>query len=265
MEKMIVAVFDNDTQAYEGVTQLKTLHAQADLTLFAMAVIAKDASGKVEILQAADQGPIGTLFGTALGGMIGLLGGPVGLAVGMASGSILGTISDMNKLGVDLEFLSDVGALMTPGKAAVVAAIDEGWTTPLDTAMATAGGTVFRKLRSEVIDEQIDREIQETEAELKALEEEWEAASAEQQAQLQAKIDAFQEKLQTRITAAEKWMDETAKRTDAKVKALQAQLAEAGAKEKARIEKSIEELKADASKRSEKLKQAAALAGEALA
>ena len=264
MEKMIVVVFDDDTKAYQGLTQLKNLHQQADLTVYATSVIAKDASGKVEIQQAADEGPIGTLFGMTLGGAIGLLAGPAGMAVGMASGSLVGAISDIDKLGIDLEFLEDVGSLMTAGKVAVVASVDEGWTTPLDTAMASEGGTVFRKLRSEVIEAQFERSIDETEAELEALQEELDAAAAEQKVKIEAKIEAAKKKLDTQLKAAEKWVNETAERTEAKIKALQEQTAKASEKQKAKIEKRIEEIKVDSKERTEKLKQAAAQAAEAL-
>ena len=264
MEKMIVVVFDDETKAYQGLNQLKMLHLQADLTVYATSVIAKDTSGKVEIRQAADEGPIGTLFGMSLGGMIGLLGGPAGMAVGMAGGSLAGAIADMDKLGIDMQFLEDVGILMTPGKAAIVASVDEDWTTPLDTAMDAEGGTVFRKLRNEVIDDQLERAIDESEAELEALQEEMDAAAAEQKAKIQAKIDAANQKLDTQVKAAKTWMSETTERTEAKIKALQEQAAKARDEQKAKIEKSIESMKADSAKRTEKLKKAAALAGEAL-
>lgn len=264
MEKMIVVVFDDETQAYQGLNQLKKLHQQSDLTVYATAVIAKDSEGKVDIRQAADEGPIGTLLGMALGGMIGLLHSPQGMAAGIAGGSLLGAISDINKLGIDLQFLEDVGNLMTPSKAALVAAVDERWTTPLDTTMTDSGGTVFRKLRSEVIEDQFERAIDETEAELKALQEELDAAAAEQKAKIEAKIDAANEKLNLELAAAEKWLTETAERTEAKIKSLEAQVIKAGEEQKSKIEKRIEEIKADASERTEKLKQAAAKAQEAL-
>jgi uncharacterized membrane protein len=67
MNKMIVTVFNNESSAYKGVNALKQLHAEGSLTLYAAAVIAKDAKGVVGIKQAADQGPLGTLLGWATG------------------------------------------------------------------------------------------------------------------------------------------------------------------------------------------------------
>ena len=75
-DKMIVVVFDNEKKAYEGSKALKDLHAEGSITLYASAVIAKDADGKVTVKQAADQGPLGTAVGLVTGSLIGLLGGP---------------------------------------------------------------------------------------------------------------------------------------------------------------------------------------------
>jgi uncharacterized membrane protein len=264
MEKMVVVVFDNETNAYNGLNAIKQLDQQADLTIFAIAVIAKDADGVVNVRQSADAGPLGTLFGTYLGGMVGLLGGPLGMAAGMAAGSLSGAITDMDQMGIDLEFLDDVGTALTPGKAAVVASVDEYWTIPLDTAMEPLGGTVFRKLRGDVIDEQIDRDIRETQAELRALEEEYEAASEAQKAQLQAKIDATRSKLQSKIEAANKWIKDAEQQAQSKVAALKEQTKAANEKRKAQIEQQIDKIQSDTAQRQEKLKQAAASVREAL-
>ena len=70
MNKMIVTVFNDESSAYKGVNALKQLHAEGSLTLYATAVIAKDAKGAVGIKQAADQGPLGTRLGCATGSLI---------------------------------------------------------------------------------------------------------------------------------------------------------------------------------------------------
>ena len=86
MDKMLVVVFKDESRAYEGTNALRELHAEGSITLYAAAVIAKDAQGKVTVKQAADQGPAGTALGFATGGLIGMLGGPAGVALGAATG-----------------------------------------------------------------------------------------------------------------------------------------------------------------------------------
>ena len=74
------------------------------------------------------------------GGLIGLLGGPVGAAVGLGAGTLIGAAFDLTKEGVDRDFVEDAGARLEPGKAAVIAEIDEQWQMPLDTRMEGLGG-----------------------------------------------------------------------------------------------------------------------------
>ena len=63
MNKMLVAVFDTEPAAFEGLQALKDLHRDGDITLYATAVLVKDFSGAVNVKQSADQGPLGTAVG----------------------------------------------------------------------------------------------------------------------------------------------------------------------------------------------------------
>ena len=51
MEKMIVTIFNTEAAAYDGVAALKALNDGGDITLYATAVLAKDADGKVSVKQ----------------------------------------------------------------------------------------------------------------------------------------------------------------------------------------------------------------------
>jgi uncharacterized membrane protein len=63
MNKVLVAVFDNEAAAFEGLSALRDLHRDGDVTLYASAVVAKDTAGKIAVKQAVDQGPVGTAVG----------------------------------------------------------------------------------------------------------------------------------------------------------------------------------------------------------
>jgi len=80
MDKMIVVVFDSEIKAYEGSKALQELQEEGSINLYAKAVIARDASGKVTVKQQGDMGPVGTAVGLLTGSLIGLLGGELGLA-----------------------------------------------------------------------------------------------------------------------------------------------------------------------------------------
>ena len=94
MNKMLVGVFEREAAAFEGLSALKDLHRDGDITLYSSAVIAKDKNGKIEVKQAADSGPVGTAVGLLTGSLIGIIGGPAGMAVGASLGSLAGLIFD---------------------------------------------------------------------------------------------------------------------------------------------------------------------------
>lgn len=86
MDKMLVVVFDSESQAYEGSKALQELQNEGSINLYAKAVIVRDTSGKVEVKQEGDMGPVGTAVGLLTGGLIGLIGGPIGIAIGASVG-----------------------------------------------------------------------------------------------------------------------------------------------------------------------------------
>ncbi len=90
MNKMLVAVFNDEKAAFEGQSALKDLHKKGDITLYASAVVSKDEKGAVHLNTAAEAGPGGMVTGLFVGSLIGLLGGPVGLAIGASTGTIAG-------------------------------------------------------------------------------------------------------------------------------------------------------------------------------
>ena len=130
MNKVIFVGFDTEQKAYEGDRALHDMHRDGTLTLYNDAVVVKEPGGKVAVRRAPDAEPVGAFGGMLTGGLIGLLGGPVGAAVGLGAGTLIGAAFDLTKEGVDRDFVEDAGARLEPGKAAVIAEIDEQWQVP---------------------------------------------------------------------------------------------------------------------------------------
>jgi uncharacterized membrane protein len=265
MNKMLVAVFDSETAAFEGLNALKDLHRNGDVTLYASTVIAKDKTGKIEVKQAADPGPVGTAVGLVTGSLIGLLGGPVTMAIGASVGGLSGLLFDLDDSGIGSTFLDDVSKTLTPGKTAVVADVDETWTTPADMRLRERGGTVSRRLRADVAEDQIVRESAAFEASLKALDDELKQANAENRAAIQKDIDEAKKQLRATQDRAKAKLDQAKTEMEARVKMLQDQAKGASDRAKARIDKRIADARADFDVRSRKLNQAWKLTKEALA
>ncbi len=264
MNKMLVAVFDTEAAAFEGLTALKDLHNNGDITLYATTVLVKDNAGKMSVRQAADQGAAGTAVGLLTGGLIGLLAGPAGVPIGAAIGGLTGLLFDLDKSGIGVTFLDDVSRALTPGKAAIIADVEESWTTPVDARLHKCGGIVFRRLRSEVVEDQLNREEAAFETDLKALREELRQASYENKAAIQKDIDAVEKQLKVTQDQAKARLDEAKAEMEARVKTLQDQAKGTSDRAKARIDKRIADAKADFAVRSKKLSQAATLVKEAL-
>jgi uncharacterized membrane protein len=265
MNQMIVAVFDSESAAREGMRAMRDLHREGGISLYASALIVKDKAGKVSVKQEADEGPVGTALGMLAGSLVGLLGGPAGLAAGASLGALAGMLFDLDKAGVDLTFLDDALDGLTPGKAAVLAEVEESWTSLLDERLREHGGKVYRRFRADVVDDQIVREEAAFDANLSALRDDLANSASEDRAAIQKDIEKVKKQIQAARDRATARLDQLKAETTAKTKALQDQAREAGGRAKGRVEKRISEVRADFEVRSKKLNQALKLAKEALA
>jgi uncharacterized membrane protein len=265
MSKFVVIVFPSEAQAYEGTRVLKELHAEGSLTLYGMAVIAKDAEANVSIKESADAGPLGTAVGALVGGLVGVIGGPVGALAGVTAGGLVGSIADLLNYGVGADFVARISKLLAPGRSAIIAEIAETWTTPLDTRMVSLGGTILRTWRADFEDEQIAVEIAARRADLKQLQAEYAQASANAEASLKAMLEKEKADLDEAQKRLKSRLDALQKEVSAKVAALEKQITNAKADAREKIKQRIAAVRADHEARSAKLKQAWTLTKEALA
>src|SRR5262245_58861701 len=211
MDRMLVVIFDNEAKAYEGKKVLTQLDDEGSLGVYGYAVLAKNPDGAVTIKQGDDVGPMGTLVGTSLGSLIGVLGGPVGMAIGATAGLVGGSFLDLDNLRIGGDYLDDVSKALTPGKSAVVAQVEQAWTTPVDARLAAIGGTVYRRALSDVTDKVNQEELDAMKADLAQYKAEVAKERADRQAkiqskikQLEARIEARQQQIQDRRKAIER-------------------------------------------------------------
>jgi uncharacterized membrane protein len=230
MDRMLVVVFDNENKAYEGKRALLQLDDEGSISLYAYAVLAKHADGTASVKQGDDSGPIGSMVGTSLGSLIGLLGGPAGLAIGAAAGLAAGGAADLNNARIGEDFIDDVTKLLLSNRVAVVAEIEEDWTTPVDTRMEAIGGTVFRRALSDVRDTVDDEEIAGMKADLAQMKAEHAKAHADRKAKLQEKINQLDSKIQTQLQKAKDRRAAAKRQAQAKVQVLETRAAAAKAR-----------------------------------
>ena len=265
MNKMLVVIFDNEKAADAGTHALRKLHDEGDITLYASAVIARDAKGKVSVKETTHRGGIGAGVGLAVGALVGMMGGKAGMAVGAVTGTVSGAIRDFWVAGVDLDFVEEAEKMLQPGKAALVAEVDEEWVVPVDSALEAAGGVVYRRTRSEVVDAQFDHGIAVFKGEIEELEAEAANATGMARTKLQTQIVAAKAGLERAVLHAKQRIEALKHEADGKAVALKEQVSQAKGDVKVTLEARVKRVKSAYHARGAKLSQAWGLTKEALA
>ena len=230
MDRMLVVVFDTEPKAYEGKKALNQLEGEGSIVVYAYAVVGRNADGTTAVKQSDDPGPLGTLVGTSVGALIGLLGGPVGVAVGAAVGLVTGGTVDLNNARIGEDFVDDVKQQLQPNKFAVVAEIQEDWTTPVDTRMEAIGGKVFRRALSEVKHTVNEEDVAAMKADLAQMKAEHAKAHADRKAKLLEKINQLDSKIQAQLEKSKQRRQAAEAQAKAKVEILKAKAATLKAK-----------------------------------
>ena len=235
MDRMLVVVFDSENKAYEGRKVLAELEGEGSIAVYAYAVIGKNPDGTTTLKQGDDPGPMGTLVGTSVGSLIGLLGGPVGLAIGATAGLFAGGMADLNNARVGEDFVDDVRQELQPNRFALVAEIQEDWTTPVDSRMEAIGGKVYRRALSEVKQTVDDEEIAAMKADLAQLKAESAKAHADRKAKIEEKINQLDSKIQAQLEKAKEQRQAAEREAQAKIEILKAKAAVLKAKAKEKL------------------------------
>ena len=253
MDKMIVIVFDGEPAAYAGSRALKELHWEGSITLYSGSVIVKESNGRVQLKQVVNLGQAGSILGTATCALVGALADEAHTGMGTALG---GQPPNLCSAGVSEDFLRDVARSLRPSKSAVVAEIEEDWITPLDSLMDMLGGIVFRRVRAELADAQLEREAIVLHAETKHLRDELSHVVGPAKMKLQVKAEEARARLERARDQAQRQLDAMMTEADAKVRSLQAQAASAADYAKANIERRIADIQAEYQTRSRRLGRA---------
>jgi uncharacterized membrane protein len=206
------------------------LDAEGSINVYADAVLAKNADGTTTVKQDDDPGPLGTLVGTALGSFIGLLAGPAGVPVGAAAGFAGGGFFDLNNARIGDDFIDDVTKVLLPSRVALIAEIDEDWTTPVDTRMEAIGGKVFRRALSDVSHTIHEENVAAMKADMAQFKAEHAQAHADRKAKLHEKINQLDSKIQVQLQKAKDKRAAAELEAQTKVKILKAKAVAAKAK-----------------------------------
>jgi len=145
MSILIVVGYPDIHKAEEVRLQLVKLQRDYLLDLEDAVVVVKNDKGKVKVNQAFNLTAAGAMSGGFWGSLIGLmfLNPLLGLAVGASAGAVSGALTDV---GIDDNFMKELGATLTPGSSALFVLLRNPSTAPdkvLDELKGT-GGTILK-------------------------------------------------------------------------------------------------------------------------
>jgi uncharacterized membrane protein len=148
MANLIVFTFDNETEAERMRDTLVDMQKQQIITLQDAAVVIRRQDGKVKVKQAQSLVGAGALGGSFWGLLIGMLfWAPwLGLAIGAATGAVAGKMTDV---GVDDEFIKEVGEGIESGNSALFLLVSESTPDKVMEGLSGFKPTVYQTSLSE--------------------------------------------------------------------------------------------------------------------
>jgi len=144
MSKFVVVIFPDEMKINQGTRTLKDLHEKGSIKLYASAVVARDSGGKLTVREITNEGLGGTAVGALIGGLAGLPAGPLGAAIGATGGALIGNSADLINQRAEVEFADKISRELAPGKAAIVAEVDDDQVAPVEALMEANGGNLVR-------------------------------------------------------------------------------------------------------------------------
>ncbi len=264
MNRILVAIFNAELAACEGQLALKALHERGEITVYATAIVASDASGTLSVREAPDGGPAGQALSVLTLSLTGLTAEPRRIPAEPAARSLAVYVVALARAGIDADFVEEVTETLTPGKVAVLAEVQETWVTPVNLRLGNLGALLFRRRRAEVAEDCLARESALLVAELASLEEELRHASAVNRAMVQNEIEDIRQRLEYVQVMAEARALQARSEMAGKIETLHEQSQQAANRQAVRTEEHIAEVKADYASRGARLEQALRLVEEAL-
>jgi uncharacterized membrane protein len=143
MSNLIAVAFPDQATAEEVMATLGRLQKEHAIELEDAVIVTRDDKGKVKLHQSNKLVAGGAAGGALWGGLIGLifLVPLFGMAIGAATGAATGALTDV---GVDDNFMKDLGAKLQPGGAALIVLVHRSTPDKVLPEIAGFGGEVIQ-------------------------------------------------------------------------------------------------------------------------
>jgi uncharacterized membrane protein len=137
-QDLYVAAYTNRSTAEEDWNALKQLASDDVIKVEALALVNRDADGKVHVKDTTNEPGVGAVVGAVGGALVGLIFPPallasaaVGAGVGAGAGTVLDRVTK-RKIKSDVEWAVPVGG------SGIVVIFDEQWVSQVETALTRA-------------------------------------------------------------------------------------------------------------------------------
>ncbi len=168
MSELIAIAFDDEHQADEALAKFGRMEKEYVVDLDDAAVVVRKQDGKVRLKQSQDLTSAGAATGGMWGGFWGLLIGLLflapfaGLVIGAAAGALGGAIGGhYTDLGIDDDFMKQVGDTLTPGSSAIFLLVHDNITDKVLEDVKGLGGTVINTSLSSDQEQQLQKALSE--------------------------------------------------------------------------------------------------------
>lgn len=189
MDNIIVATFDNEKLAIEGVHKLNELDFQGDIVTYNNVLLRRNQDGTFDYLKdTRDLTGWNAMGGMLVGTVLGVIGGPVGALAGLFAGLTVGGFADLAQYSFDYEFLEDFKEGLPKGTTSLIAQISEPNEVFINNALQPLGARIQRSNVYAEQDKYVQNQIDTLDAGITEAEKELQNAAAEQKAKIQAKL-----------------------------------------------------------------------------
>lgn len=148
---VIAVSFEEDNNAYAGLSQLKELDSEGRVRLDEGAVVVRLEDGQVvEKDHVESTFPTISVGAGLIGLLVGIIGGPLGMLIGGTSGLFAGSLVDLGDLDETESALGRISSSAKVGHPTLLAVVAEHSTDVIDAAMTELGGTVLRRSVTDV-------------------------------------------------------------------------------------------------------------------
>ena len=189
MDNIIVATFDNEKSAIEGVHKLNELDHQGDIFTYNSVLLRRNADGSFDYLKdTRDLTGWNAMGGMLVGTVLGVIGGPVGALAGMFAGLTVGGFADLANYSFDYDFLENYKDGLPRGTTSLIAQVSEPNEVFIDNALQPLGARILRSNVYAQQDRYVQTQVDMLDAGILEAEKELRDAAASQKAKVQAKL-----------------------------------------------------------------------------